>query len=114
MDTKSILTEALQLRPAERLQLIEWLIQSLNKPDEKIEQIWAVESEKRYSAVLLEVISLIEDSKFIYEIPHNKKIQGFNSLYRIKIGDYRLAMEEITGQEVNIIRFLHRKEIPSK
>lgn len=51
MDTKSILTEALHLRPAERLQLIEWLTQSLNKPDEKIEQIWAEESEKRYKAL---------------------------------------------------------------
>ena len=39
MDTKSILTEALHLRPTEKLQLIEWLTQSLNKPDEKIEQI---------------------------------------------------------------------------
>ncbi|MHB1688947.1 MAG: addiction module protein [Ignavibacteriaceae bacterium] len=51
MDTKSILTEALHLRPAEKLQLIEWLTQSLNKPDEKIEQIWAEESEKRYKAL---------------------------------------------------------------
>jgi putative addiction module component (TIGR02574 family) len=51
MDTKSILTEALHLRPAERLQLIELLTRSLNKPDEKIEQIWAEESEKRYKAL---------------------------------------------------------------
>ena len=51
MNSKSILTEALQLRPAERLQLIEWLTQSLNKPDEKIEKIWAEESEKRYKAL---------------------------------------------------------------
>ena len=51
MNSKTILTEALQLRPAERLQLIEWLTQSLNKPDEKIEKIWAEESEKRYIAL---------------------------------------------------------------
>ena len=51
MDKKSILKEALNLRPAERLQLIEWLTHSLNKPDEKIEQIWAEESEKRYKAL---------------------------------------------------------------
>jgi putative addiction module component (TIGR02574 family) len=51
MDTKSILKEALNLRPAERLQLIEWLTQSLSKPDEKIEQVWAEESEKRYKAL---------------------------------------------------------------
>jgi putative addiction module component (TIGR02574 family) len=51
MNSKSILTEALQLRLAERLQLIEWLTKSLNKPDEKIEKIWAEESEKRYIAL---------------------------------------------------------------
>ncbi|MBL7128132.1 MAG: addiction module protein [Ignavibacteria bacterium] len=52
MDSKTILKEALHLRPAERLQLIEMLAQSLDKTDEKIEQIWADESEKRYHALV--------------------------------------------------------------
>jgi hypothetical protein len=39
MDSNSILKEALHLRPAERLQLIEMLTRSLNKPDENIEKI---------------------------------------------------------------------------
>ena len=51
MDSSSILKEALNLRPAERLQLIEMLTRSLNKPDENIEKIWAEESEKRYKAL---------------------------------------------------------------
>lgn len=51
MDSKIILKEALQLRPAERLQLIEWLTRSLDKPDDKIDQIWAEEAEKRYQAL---------------------------------------------------------------
>ncbi len=51
MDLKSVLNEALQLRPAERLQLIEWLTRSLNMPDEKIEKIWKEESEKRYKVL---------------------------------------------------------------
>ena len=51
MDTNLILKEALHLRPAERLRLIEELTQSLSKPDEKIEQIWAEESEKRYDVL---------------------------------------------------------------
>jgi putative addiction module component (TIGR02574 family) len=51
MDTKSVLKDALQLRPAERLQLIEMLSRSLNKPDENIERIWAEEAEKRYKAL---------------------------------------------------------------
>jgi putative addiction module component (TIGR02574 family) len=51
MDSNSILKEALHLRPAERLQLIEMLTRSLNKPDENIEKLWAEESEKRYKAL---------------------------------------------------------------
>lgn len=51
MDTKSIIEEALRLRPAERLLLIELLTKSLNQPDENIEKIWAEESEKRYQAL---------------------------------------------------------------
>ena len=51
MDTKSVFKDALQLRPAERLQLIEMLSKSLNKPDENIENIWAEEAEKRYKAL---------------------------------------------------------------
>ena len=51
MDSKILLKEALQLRPAERLQLIEWLTHSLDKPDDKIDQIWAEEVEKRYQAL---------------------------------------------------------------
>ncbi|MBN2542949.1 addiction module protein [bacterium] len=51
MDSKTILKNALNLRPAERLRLIEWLSQSLDKPDEKIDKIWAKEAEKRYQAL---------------------------------------------------------------
>ena len=52
MDSKTLLQEALHLRPAERLQLIEWLAKSLDKPNDTIDQLWAEESEKRYEALL--------------------------------------------------------------
>ena len=51
MNTKSIFEETLQLRPAERLLLIELLSKSLNEPNEKTEKIWSEESEKRYRAL---------------------------------------------------------------
>lgn len=50
MDTKTILMNALHLRPAERLQIVEYLINSLDKPDEEIEKAWSKEAEKRYKA----------------------------------------------------------------
>lgn len=68
MDAKVLLKEALQLRPAERLQLIEWLTQSLDKPDDKIDRIWAEEAEKRYQAM--------KDGK-VKTIPLNEIIQRY-------------------------------------
>ena len=56
-------------------------------------------------------ISMIENVETIHEIPHIKKIEGYESYYRIKIGDYRLGMEAISNREVILIRFLHRKDI---
>ncbi len=51
MDTEELLKEALQLRPVERLRLIELLTKSLDKPNPVIDQIWAKEAEKRYEAL---------------------------------------------------------------
>jgi len=50
MNTKSILKEALHLRPSERLQLVECLVNSLDKPDKEVEEAWSDEAEKRYKA----------------------------------------------------------------
>lgn len=48
--SKTLLKKALQLRPQERFVIIEGLLLSLDEPDKKIEQIWAVEAEKRLAA----------------------------------------------------------------
>jgi mRNA interferase RelE/StbE len=56
-------------------------------------------------------ISTIEDADTIQEIPHVKKMEGYKSYYRIKIGDYRLGMEAVSNKEVVFLRFLHRKDI---
>ena len=56
----------MNLRPAERLRLIEMLTKSLSKPDENVEQTWAEESEKRYEALRtgkVKTISLDEIAK---------------------------------------------------
>lgn len=50
MSTKELLKEALKLKPAERLTLIEGLTRSLDEPDKKIDEIWAKEAEKRLKA----------------------------------------------------------------
>ncbi len=47
MDTKDLLKQAIQLKPAERLKLVDGLLKSLDKPDESVDEIWAEEAERR-------------------------------------------------------------------
>jgi putative addiction module component (TIGR02574 family) len=48
--TKTVISKALHLKPAERFIIIETLIRSLDNPDPIIEKVWAIEAEKRLKA----------------------------------------------------------------
>ena len=48
--TKELISEALQLKPAEKFIVIEALIKSLDVPNPDIEKTWAIEAEKRLKA----------------------------------------------------------------
>lgn len=51
METAKLLAEkALSLSPVERIQLVETILVSLDKPDTSIDKIWIEEAEKRYLA----------------------------------------------------------------
>ena len=45
-----ILKDALNLRPAEKAELIDKLLSSLDNPDKKIGELWAKEAEDRIEA----------------------------------------------------------------
>jgi len=49
-DTDTIFKEALTLRPAEKAELIDKLISSLDKPDKELDELWAKEAEGRIDA----------------------------------------------------------------
>lgn len=50
MSTAEILESARKLRPVERLQLIDALMESLDEPDPAIEAAWAAETQDRLAA----------------------------------------------------------------
>jgi len=59
--TDNIFKEALTLRPSEKVQLIDKLISTLDKPDKEIDELWAKEAEDRidaYNQGKLKVVSL--------------------------------------------------------
>ncbi|MCU0645164.1 MAG: addiction module protein [bacterium] len=45
-----ILEQALKLRPVDRYFIIEGLLKSLDEPNKTIDEIWALEAEKRLQA----------------------------------------------------------------
>ena len=61
-------------------------------------------------AKIADTIEKVQASTNQEEIKNIKKLKGFQSYYRIRIGDYRigLAIEETT---VDFIRFLPRKDV---
>jgi putative addiction module component (TIGR02574 family) len=48
--TNNVFKEALTLRPSEKVQLIDKLLSSLDKPDKDIDELWASEAEDRIDA----------------------------------------------------------------
>ena len=59
---------------------------------------------------LLVLIEKLKTTKSLDEIQGLKKIEGYTSYYRLRIGDYRLGTK-IIGDDIELIRFLHRRDI---
>jgi len=56
------------------------------------------------------VINECKLAQTLDDIKNLKKLKGYQTFYRIKIGDYRLGMA-IINDELIFTRFLHRREI---
>lgn len=57
------------------------------------------------------VIYKLELVESIEKITNTKKLIGYSTYYRIKIGDYRIGFELIDDTEIRLITVLHRKDI---
>lgn len=78
------------------------------------EQCFAKELRKLRDEKLLAKIKAIiiecKDAESLTEIRHLKKLQGYDTFYRIRVGDYRIGIEYTAGKLV-FTRILHRKDI---
>jgi mRNA interferase RelE/StbE len=59
---------------------------------------------------LLKLIETWKTMGSLDELHGLKKIEGYTSYYRLRLGDYRLGIK-VSGDSVELIRFLHRKDI---
>lgn len=68
-------------------------------------------NDAKTKAAIAEVINNIQAATDISSINKLKKIVGYKSMYRIRLGDFRIGLEHTESNEIILIRFLHRKEI---
>ncbi|MBU0764717.1 MAG: type II toxin-antitoxin system RelE/ParE family toxin [Bacteroidetes bacterium] len=59
---------------------------------------------------IADTIELVEKVDSISKIPHIKKMQGYKTYYRIRIGNYRVGVR-IERNTVTFSAFDHRKDI---
>ena len=60
---------------------------------------------------LKKIIFLLEEADSLTKIPNSKKLSGYKTYYRIRLGDYRLGFEKINENTVRFIVIAHRKDI---
>jgi mRNA interferase RelE/StbE len=63
---------------------------------------------------LEKVIRELENASSLQSVASTKKLVGFSSYYRIRIGDYRLGFELLNKDTVRLIIITHRKDIYKK
>jgi mRNA interferase RelE/StbE len=57
------------------------------------------------------IIIDFDNARIVTDIKNVKKLVGFKTYYRIRIGDYRLCIELKAGNIVRFIVIAHRKDI---
>ncbi|MGB4468811.1 MAG: addiction module protein [Azovibrio sp.] len=67
MGTQEIIEQALKLKATERFEIVEQILQSLDKPDQEIERIWADEAGRRLQ---------IHDAGQVQGIPLDEALKG--------------------------------------
>jgi mRNA interferase RelE/StbE len=56
-------------------------------------------------------IELLESAKSLNELANIKKLSGYKTYYRFRLGDYRLGFEKINETTIRLIIVAHRKDI---
>ena len=65
---------------------------------------------KKFQVELADLIEQIQQVKKLTDIPNLKKLTGYKTAYRIKMGDYRIGFL-FENNQVKLSRVLNRREI---
>ena len=71
-------------------------------------------NDKEIRSKIEQVITESESARSLIEIANVKKMHGFKTFYRIRVGDYRIGIELENSSTLRFIVVLHRKDIYKK
>jgi mRNA interferase RelE/StbE len=78
------------------------------------ESFWKSLKKIKDRKVKLKIAGLItefDNAKTLFDVLNVKKLQGYSSFYRVRVGDYRVGFELIDSETVLFIIVAQRKEI---
>ena len=79
--------------------------------DESFEKSIKKLKDKRIKIRVIDLIETFQEAENIAEVPNIKKMQGFQSFYRVRLGDYRVGFELLEDNTIYLILIAHRKDI---
>jgi mRNA interferase RelE/StbE len=71
-------------------------------------------NDKEIRSKIEQIIIEAESADSLIQITNLKKMQGFKTFYRIRIGDFRIGIELENPTTLRFIIVLHRKDIYKK
>ncbi len=68
-------------------------------------------TDKALKKKIEKVIIELEESDSLLKVKNIKKMEGFKSFYRIRVGDFRIGFELEKSTTIRLITIAHRKDI---
>jgi mRNA interferase RelE/StbE len=66
--------------------------------------------DKRLLKQVQKMIAQVESANSLSDLQNVKKLEGYTTYYRIRVGEYRIGIEVLEGQVI-FVCFLNRKDI---
>ncbi|GIK10500.1 MAG TPA: type II toxin-antitoxin system RelE/ParE family toxin [Anaerolineales bacterium] len=66
--------------------------------------------DKRLLKQVQKIIAQVESANSLSDLQNVKKLEGYTTYYRIRVGEYRIGIEVVEGQVI-FVCFLNRKDI---
>ncbi|MDI6770322.1 MAG: type II toxin-antitoxin system RelE/ParE family toxin [Anaerolineales bacterium] len=66
--------------------------------------------DKRLLKQAQKIIAQVESAASLTDLQNVKKLEGYTTYYRIRVGEYRIGIEVLEGQVI-FVCFLNRKDI---